>query len=235
MKKVLFHLLTRKIIFYLDRYFRKSPLLSCLKDLKNKDFRKIRYKVLKGKKREKFCGAYLKNEINQDLFRVKFINELNKYKNVDIGDDINNNIEANAMETINFFSSYKFSIAFEKNSGDGYSTAHIIDSFLSGTIPIYYGDYLIDEYINPDSFILVRNDIDLIEKINLIKKIDQDEHLYKEILKKDVLIDENIVKKRKKEENEYWSHIFKPDKSDAKRIDNMNYKSKKCVINEKIK
>ena len=215
-------------IFYLDRYFRKATLLNYIGNLKNKDFRRARHEALKGKIREKFCGAVFSHEINEDHFREKFVLELNKYKKIDMGGGINNTVGYNVTNPIEFFKSYKFSIAFEKNSGDGYATGHIINSLLAGTIPIYYGDYLIDEYINPDSFILIRNDIDLMEKIEFIKKVDQNDTLYREFLSIDVLKDENVVEKRKKDEKEYWSHIFRPDKIDAKRIDNIRYKTRKC-------
>jgi hypothetical protein len=215
-------------IFYLDRYFRKATLLAYLGDLKNKDFRKVRREVLKGKKREKFCAAVFSHERNEDHFREKFVVELSKYKKVDLGGEINNTVGYNVTNPVEFFSSYKFSIAFEKNSGDGYATGHIINSLLAGTIPIYYGDYLIDEYINPDTFILVRNDIDLMDKISYIKEVDKDDKLYREFFEKDVLIDENVVEKREKEEKDYWSHIFRPDKIDARRIDNIRYKTRKC-------
>ena len=215
-------------IFYLDRYFRKATLLAYLGDLKNKDFRRVRREVLKGKKREKFCAAVFSHERNEDHFREKFVVELSKYKKVDLGGEINNTVGYNVTNPVEFFSSYKFSIAFEKNSGDGYATGHIINSLLAGTIPIYYGDYLIDEYINPDTFILVRNDIDLMDKINFIKEVDKDDKLYREFFEKDVLIDENVVEKRKKDEKDYWSHIFRPDKIDARRIDNIRYKTRKC-------
>jgi hypothetical protein len=215
-------------IYYLDRYFRKATLLEYLGDLKNEDFRKIRNKVLNGPKREKFCGAVINHERNEDHFREKFIYELNKYKNVDLGGEINNSIGFNVTNNTEFFSSYKFSIAFEKNSGDGYATGHIINSLLAGTIPIYYGDYLIEEYINPNTYILVRNEIDLLDKIEYIKEIDQNDELYKKYLSEDVLVDKNIVKKRRKEEIEYWSHIFRPDKYDAKRIDHIRFGTRKC-------
>ena len=215
-------------ILYLDRYFRKASLLEYLGNLKNKDFREVRNKILNGQKREKFCAAVFGHEKNEDHFREKFVNELSKYKKVDMGGEINNTIGYNVTDNIKFFKEYKFSIAFEKNSGDGYATGHIINSFLAGTIPIYYGDYFIDEYINPDTYILVRNDIDLQDKIEYIKEVDKDDKLYLEFFSKDILLDENIVEKRKKEELDYWSHIFRPDKIDAKRKDKMRYKTRKC-------
>ena len=215
-------------ILYLDRYFRKASLLEYLGNLKNKDFREVRNKILNGQKREKFCAAVFGHEKNEDHFREKFVYELSKYKKVDMGGEINNTVGYNVTDNIKFFKEYKFSIAFEKNSGDGYATGHIINSFLAGTIPIYYGDYFIDEYINPDTYILVRNDIDLQDKIEYIKEVDKDDKLYLEFFSKDILLDENIVEKRKKEELDYWSHIFRPDKIDAKRKDKMRYKTRKC-------
>jgi len=216
-------------IFFLDRYFRKAPLLEYLGNIKNKDFREARKNILKGQKRNKFCAGVFRHERNEDHFREKFVQELSKYKPVDLGGEINNTIGYNVTDRVKFFSSYKFSIAFEKNSGDGYATDHIIKSLLAGTIPIYYGDYLIDEYINPDTFILVRNDIDLQDKIDYIKEVDQNDTLYLEFFKKDVLVDDDIVAKRKKEERDYWSHIFRPDKIDARRNDKIRYKTRKCL------
>ena len=44
----------------------------------------------------------------------------------------------------------------ENSEGDGYISEKIVDAFLAGTIPIYYGDYMIDEFINPKTYILNR-------------------------------------------------------------------------------
>ena len=157
--------------------------------------------------------------------------ELSKYKKVDNGGTLGNNIGYNVTDRINFLNSYKFTMAFEKNSADGFSTDQILYALLAGTVPIYYGDYLIDEYINPNTYILVRNHIDLMDKIEFIKKVDQDDELYKKFLMEDVLVDEDVVRKRKKDEKDYWNHIFRQDKYDAKRIDTNRFKSRKCMIN----
>ena len=78
---------------------------------------------------------------------IKIFNELSKYKRVDMGGRYKNNV-GKIKNKIQFFESYKFSIAMENTEGDGYISEKIIESFLSGTIPIYYGDYIIDEFIN---------------------------------------------------------------------------------------
>ena len=123
-----------------------------------------------------------------------------------------NNIGGQTENKYEFFSSYKFSIAMENSEGDGYISEKIIDSFISGTIPIYYGDYMIDEYINPKSYILIRGEKDILEKINYIKKIDNNDELYKNLLKENVIIDENVANKIEKEEKEFLQHIFEQKK-----------------------
>ena len=109
----------------------------------------------------------------------------------------------------------------ENTEGDGYISEKIIDSFLSGTIPIYYGSYLLDEFINPKSFILIRGNKDIKEKIEYIKKIDNDNNMYRNILKENILIDKNIFKKYNKEYEEFLFHIFEQDKNRAKRLDDV--------------
>jgi hypothetical protein len=72
-----------------------------------------------------------------------------------MGGTVGNNIRKQIINKEEFLSSYKFSIAMENSEGDGYISEKIVDSFLSGTIPIYYGDYMVDEFINPKAYILI--------------------------------------------------------------------------------
>ena len=104
-----------------------------------------------------------------------------------MGGKYENNIGGQTNNKYEFFSSYKFSIAMENSEGDGYISEKIIDSFITGTIPIYYGDYMIDEYINPKSYILIRGEKDIQEKINYIKEIDNNNEMYKNLLKENVI------------------------------------------------
>ena len=96
-----------------------------------------------------------------------------------MGGRCRNNINGPVSDKIEFLSNYKFSIAMENSDGDGYLSEKIYDSFRSGTIPIYYGDYVIDEFINPKTYILIKGEKDIDEKIEYIKKIDNDIKLYK--------------------------------------------------------
>ena len=132
-----------------------------------------------------------------------------------MGGKYKNNIGGPVKNKKQFLTSYKFSISIENSEGDGYLTEKIVDSFYSGTIPIFYGDYMLDEYINPKTYILIKGEKDIKEKIEYIKKIDNDDKLYKNILKENVLIDNNITLKIEKEEREFLYHIFDQDKRKA--------------------
>ena len=214
-------------INYLDRYFKRTTLINVLKsrylNIKNKDFIEKRSKVLNSQIRNKFCAAVISNYESSDGFRIKFIKELNKYKKVDMGGRFMNNIGNPVKNKIDFFSSYKFSIAMENSEGEGYISEKILDSFISGTIPIYYGGYNIDEFINPKSFILIRNEKDMIEKIEYIKKIDNDDNLYRNILMENLFLNDNLLDINTKEKIEFIDNIFEQDKTKAKRIDNYYY------------
>ena len=137
-----------------------------------------------------------------------------------MGGRYNNNIGGRIKDKIKFLSSYKFSIAMENSECDGYISEKIIDSFLAGTIPIYYGNYMVDEYINPKSYILIRDEKDMYQKIEYIKMIDNDDEKYKKFLKKGVIIDKNIADKIEEELKLFLENIFTQDKIKAYRKNN---------------
>jgi len=215
-------------IHYLDRYFRKTTLIWIFQrrylNIKNKIFERVREKVCRRKIKKKFCAAVISNFKSSDGFRIKFINELSKYKSVDMGGSYKNNVGGNVKNKIKFLSSYKFSIAMENSEGQGYVSEKILDSFIAGTIPIYYGGYMIDEFINPKSYILIKNENDFLQKIEYIKKIDNNDKLYKAILNEKLFINDNLVKIFDIEKAEFFSHIFGQEKYKAKRIDNYHFK-----------
>ena len=127
------------------------------------------------------------------------------------------------IDKVKFLKKYKFSIAMENSEADGYASEKIIDSFLAGTIPIYYGDYMVDEYINPKSYILIKNEKDLENKINYIIQIDNDDNLYRKIMKEKVFIDDFFVDNIQNDRKKFLLHIFEQKKEFAKRVDNYHF------------
>ena len=137
----------------------------------------------------KFC-CYIHRNNRQDMFRVKFLEKLSKYKKVDIIE----NIPGHSYEKTEFVKkNYKFCFGMENNSQDinyypniknsnyvdiGYTTEKIIEPFCSNTIPLYWGNPLIKNDFNNDMFINwhdYKNDELMIEKII---EIDNDKEKY---------------------------------------------------------
>ena len=212
-------------IIYLDRYFKYTTMYWSNYDSINQR----RIELVKEPIRKKFCAGLISN--CNAKFRLNFINRLNKYKKVDMGGKCLNNINEIISNKIEFLSHYKFSIAIENSDGDGYTSEKIIDSFLAGTIPIYYGDYLLDEYFNPKSYIFIKGEKDIEKKIEYIKKIDENDDLYKSIIKEKPIIDKinfffykNFINKIDKLEIKlFLKHIFEQDKNKAYRRDDNYY------------
>ena len=149
---------------------------------------------------------------------MKLIYSCFRYKQVDMGGRFLNNVGGPVVNKIEFLSSYKFSIAMENSDGDGYVSEKIYDSLISGTIPIYYGDFIVDEYINPKAFILIKDEKHINEKIKYIIEIDNNIEKYLNKLKEKILINENIDKIIEKEVKQFLYNIFEQEKSKAKRI-----------------
>ena len=184
--------LSQAHLIYLDRYYKFPSFIYYLNKFRNYNVKSIGAFQKKLTKR-KFCAAVISNHNNYTFFRIKFIKELNKYKHVDMGGSYLNDFGKQIQDKIKFLSSYKFSISMENSNGDGYISEKVIDSLIAGTIPIYYGDYLIDEYINPKCYILIKGQKDIHSKIEYIKKIDNDEKLYNDILKEQIFVNDNYM------------------------------------------
>jgi hypothetical protein len=116
--------------------------------------------------------------------RIDFFYKLSKYKQVDSGGSLMNNVgkvysQLNKME---FVKKYKFTIAFENSSYPGYTTEKIFQAMLGNTIPIYWGDPMVGKDFNTSGFINFsdyKSDEEIIEKIIELDK--DDEQYYKMI------------------------------------------------------
>jgi len=139
----------------------------------------------------KFC-AYIHRHNREDLFRIKFLKKLNKYKNVDIISIPGASYE----KTEHVKANYKFCFGMENTNGDlcfgepedvkypniGYTTEKIIEPFCSNTIPLYWGNQLINNEFNNNMFINwydYNNDEYMIEKII---ELDNNKEKYMEYL-----------------------------------------------------
>jgi alpha(1,3/1,4) fucosyltransferase len=125
--------------------------------------------------------------------RIKFYKLLNSIKVVDSGGKVENNLGYNVIDKIDFISKYKFNIAFENSSYNGYTTEKIVDAFIAGTVPIYYGNPLIYKEFNPKAFVNVESNNDYLETLERIIEIDGDLELYKSILSEKIIKDDSLI------------------------------------------
>jgi hypothetical protein len=121
--------------------------------------------------------------------RIDFFKKLSKYKHVDSGGSVLNNIGYNIGDKKEWIRDYKFTISFENQYHPGYTTEKIIDPFLCGSLPIYSGNPLINLDFNPSSFINVKDFNSHEEAIERIIEIDQNDNLYNNIMNQRILPD----------------------------------------------
>lgn len=103
----------------------------------------------------------------------------------------------------NLLSKYKYMITFENTSKEYYHTEKIWNSLRAGTVPIYWGDPLINEVFNTECFLHVPTKINKGEQLNDFMNII-------EILKKERNNDDKYLK--------YFANniVLNPDKEDTR-------------------
>jgi len=132
---------------------------------------------------DRFCSFVVSNQGN--FIRNSFFMGLTGYKKVSsYGRYMRNSYELQKLSSgkywrtakDEFFKNYthKFAITFENNAYPRYCTEKLMDGFLAGSVPIYWGDPKVNEEFNSNAFI---NTID----INEIKKIDKNPFLFEKI------------------------------------------------------
>jgi len=113
----------------------------------------------------RFCNFVYSHPVP---FREAFFQHLSQFKTIDSPGKRMNNMppigghgdplqSRNARDwrqaKLDFLKSYRFTIAFENESYPGYTTEKIVQAMQAGSIPIYWGNPLVDREFNPRSFI----------------------------------------------------------------------------------
>ena len=131
--------------------------------------------------------------------RIKFFNELSKYKTVDSGGKYLNNVGGPVADKMDFIKDYKFVFSFENEAYPGYTTEKILQPFVVNSIPIYWGNPKIDLDFNEGAFINA-NKLKQKQLIEQIVAIDKDKSLAIDILSKPIF-NNNEIPTCAKEEN----------------------------------
>lgn len=132
----------------------------------------------------KFCNFVFSNPNCKK--RNLFFDKLSKYKKVDSAGRFRNNIGRllgfGPAKKREFIRDYKFTIAFENEEAEYYTTEKIFEAMYVDSIPLYWGNPLVEMDFNPKSFINwydYGSDEAMIEKII---EIDSDDTKYAELL-----------------------------------------------------
>lgn len=132
----------------------------------------------------RFCNFVASNSrLGNTQVRERFVRQLMAYARVDCPGRVLNNTPrlppnvpgSNAwLAKLEFLSSYRFTIAFENTSADGYITEKIVHPLIAGSIPVYWGDPDAAERYNPEAFVNCHDFDSFEEVIERILEIDAD-------------------------------------------------------------
>lgn len=146
------------------------------------------------KQKTRFCNFIYSNAKATD--RIRFFKLLNEYKKVDSAGLVMNNMGTRIPKTpelkIQFLREYKFTIAFENESVDGYTTEKIIQPMLVNSLPIYWGSPSVNSEFNARSFVNVMAYPNFEAAVEEVVRIDRDEHRYRAYLQEPFLIKNRI-------------------------------------------
>jgi hypothetical protein len=149
--------------------------------------------------KRKFCNFVASNGNCQE--RNQFVQELSKYKMVDSGGRWMNNIGYPVSDKRKFQSEYKFSVAFENNAyrpqHPGYSTEKIMEPMTVNSIPLYWGNPIIDKEFNTKSFVNFYDFGNVKDMIDFIIKLDKNDDKYLEMLNQPWFDEYNIPESNK--------------------------------------
>lgn len=189
-----------------DRYLRLPHYVlypeACEKALKKHTLADDEYK-----KHSKFCNYVISNALSAPN-RSEMIAVLNTYKTVDSGGKYKNNVGGPVPDKIEFERNYKFSMAFENSSSNGYTTEKIMEAFAGETIPIYWGSPDIAKEFNPKSFINCHDYDSYEEVLKKIKEIDENDDLFLQMIKEPAVTD-TCQAKEYLEENYLSDYLYK--------------------------
>lgn len=184
-------------IIFGDRYY-KFPLAFYSDLLQPFSPKKITYEcaidILKQKKY--FCNFIYRHKSTG--MREKLFHEINKYKNVISPGNLLNNVNGSSKgcswtEKYDYLRCSKFTIAAESLDYPGYMTEKVIQSFECHSVPIFWGNSQIDEYLNTKSFVWCKSEDDIERMIKQIECIDNDDEKYISMLMEYPFVNESLI------------------------------------------
>ena len=154
--------------------------------------------------------------------REAIFETLQKYKRVEAaGSFLNNMPEGKAVpfseKKIDFQRKCKFSIACESICYPGFVTEKIIDPMRAHSVPVYYGNPLVEKEFNPEAMINLGSFSSFEEGIDKVIEADQNDEIYLRMLMAPKLISEDYLDQLYEGLKHFLFHIFDQEKDEAYR------------------
>ncbi len=140
-------------------------------------------------RKKKFCAFVVSNPCNP--LRNAAFQWLNQYKLVDSAGRLFNTMGdvlaagpgggGGELKKFEFLKDYKFCLCFENSSSPGYVTEKLLHAKAAGCIPIYWGDPKVNRDFNTSGFISAQDIRTPMELIEAVKKVDEDDELWKKM------------------------------------------------------
>ena len=171
------------ILDYRERYVRLPIPTTLFSSMVSNRVNNLRNADLELSNKTEFCNFIYSNKTahprRDELFYL-----VSKYKKVDsLGKHLRNKTvqDRGLSGTVVMKQPYKFSIAAENASFAGYTSEKIWTSLNAHTVPIYFGNPLIETEVNPLCFIN-SNKLSDDELLKKIEEIDNNDELYKDMI-----------------------------------------------------
>lgn len=179
------------------------------------------------KKKIGFCN-FLYSNGNAHPQRDRIFYKLCEYKKVDSWGAHLRNVKINGQRGaydwgkggINIKCKYKFSIAAENASYEGYVTEKLLTSLQAHTVPVYWGDPDVIEEFNPEAIIFCNQYHNLDEVLEIVKQVDMNEDAWIKIVSAPWQTEEQIIKQNADMEEyaRFLYNIFIQQLDTAKRV-----------------
>lgn len=212
-------------ILFGDRYFRyplyfdhlEYPHLDRLREPITEE---EAWDILKSK--EYFCNFIFAHQTKNNIRESIFL-ELNKYKHVDsFGTYMNNQPDGKTVKARKggkpeVLKKSKFTIACESLAYPGFTTEKIGNAIFNYSIPIYYGDPLLDEIFNSEA-VINYDDFGSVEGVvNRVIELDKNDDLFIETLMKSPTNDPEYASKEFEKLKAFLYNIFDQEPENAYR------------------
>lgn len=151
-----------RIPYWIYRFYEHDLQLS---DLQRSTFVRNAASIEAAYTSRRFCNFVYSNPVE---FRRGVAHKLSQYRQVDFGGKVDTNISESERSEITpsllgtaglaqkkrWLSKYRFTFAFENSSTEGYTTEKILDAFVAGSVPLYWGNLRIkNDGFNPRAFV----------------------------------------------------------------------------------